>query len=271
MTDVPAHPLPAEEERVHTRIMKCALEVEDARAYWKHVDPDGEPPLKQRAFDEFWFGARSMDRVAVLLLNFRVRFAAYPEALRVLSRWRDMEPTTRVAVSHWHLQLADPLYRAFTGEYLPVRREALRSDITRPVVITWVSEHGAEKWTAATRIQFASKLLSAARAAGLVTSNRDPRPLATPRVGDDALTYLLYLLRGLRFAGTVFDNPYLASVGLIGKALDERLRGLSSVTFRRQGDLVDLDWRYPDLAAWATATIAPEAPDHDPRCAEARA
>ena len=264
MTEAPEDPgTPAEETQVHPRIMKCSLEVEHARAYWQHVDPDGEPPLKQRAFDEYWFGARSMDRVKALLLNFRTRFAAFPESLRVLHGWRDMDPTTRVAICHWHLMLADPLYRAFTGEYLPARREAHRAEITRAVAITWVTEHGQAHWTTATRIQFAGKLLSAAHSAGLVTSSRDPRPLAVPRVGDDALAYLLYLLRGVRFHGTVLDNPYLASVGLTGSALDDRLRGLTALSFRRQGDLLDLDWRYPDLVSWAAATVlaTPDGPD----------
>ena len=103
----------------------------------------------------------------------------------------------------------------------------------------------------ATRIQFASKLLSAAFSAGLVGSNRDPRPLPLPRVGDDALSYLLYLLRETRFEGTLLDNPYLRSIGLDGPVLEDRLHGLPSLRFARQGDLVEVGWRHPDLIGWA--------------------
>ncbi|MCX5953197.1 MAG: hypothetical protein NTZ40_06835 [Cyanobacteria bacterium] len=35
-----------------------------------------------------------------------------------------------------------------------------------------------------------------------------------PLVPDDALTYLLHLLREVDFEGTVLANPYLRSVGL---------------------------------------------------------
>ena len=105
------------------------------------------------------------------------------------------------------------------------------------------------------RIQFASKLLSAAYSAGVVTSNRDPRPVGTPRVPDEALEYLLYLLRETEFEGTFLDNPYLRSVGLEEAILAERLRGLPGLAFRRQGDLTDFGWRHQDLRAWAAANL----------------
>lgn len=247
---------PAEVTGVHSRLLKCALEVEDCRAYWRHADPDTEQSRPQRAFEEYWFGAKSLERIKVLMINFRVRFDAYPAALRVLRDWADMDPATRKAVCHWHLQLADPLYRRFTGEYLAHRREAPRPEVTRDLVAGWVKQHAPERWRTNTRIHFASKLLSAAYSAGLVASNRDPRPLLVPRVEDAALTYLLYLLRGVDFEGTLTRNPYLASVGLTEGFLEERLRGLDALEFRRQGDLVDFTWGHPDVGTWAQHTIA---------------
>lgn len=249
-------PRPAEETRVHSRLLKATLEAEDARAYWEHVDPDRLPVDARAAFDGYWFGARSMGRIEILLSNFRARFDAFPTALRVLTAWHDMDPGTRRLVCHWHLQLSDPLYRTFTGSALPGRRGGPHPEVTRPTVLAWVGEHAPAGWTMATRIQFASKLLSGAFTAGLVTTNRDPRPLALPRVDDDALTYLLYLLRDIDFAGTLLDNPYLASVGLDGDFLTARLRALPALEFRRQGDLVEFGWRHPDLTAWALATVA---------------
>ena len=247
---------PSEVTKVHSRLLKCALEVEDCRAYWKHVDP--EIPGDSRAhpaFEAYWFGARSLARVKVLVINFRYRFDAYPEALEVLRRWEHMDPNTRKLVCHWHLQLADPLYRMFTGEYLVQRLESGRPEVTRDLVAGWVKEHAPERWRTNTLIHYASKLLSAAFTAGLVGSNRDPRPLTLPRVGDDALTYLLYLLRGVTFEGTLIDNPYLASVGLVHDVLTDRLRGLEALQFRRQGDLVDFAWGHQDLAAWASHSL----------------
>ena len=79
--------------------------------------------------------------------------------------------------------------------------------------------------------------------------------MGTPRVPDEALEYLLYLLHETEFEGSLLDNPYLRSVGLDGAVLTERLRRLPGLAFRRQGDLTDLGWRHQDLRAWAAATL----------------
>lgn len=249
MSDRPHRP-PHEATEVHTRLLKCALEVEDSRAYWAHA---GEPISPQTAFDEYWFGARSLARIEVLLANMRVRYDAFPASLAVLHDWPHMSPETRRTICHWHLQLADPIYREFTGTFLVARREGPRSQVTRDLVVAWVSEQVADRWTMSTRIQFASKLLSASYAAGLVTTTRDPRPVAVPRVPSEALEYLMHLLREIEFAGTLLDNPYTRSLGLEGGLLEDRLRGLAGVEYKRQGDLVELEWRYPSLRAWALA------------------
>lgn len=252
-------PRPAEETRIHSRLLKCALEAEDARAYWRHVDPDAPRPQPIQAFERMWFGARSLGRIEVLMANFRARFDAFPPALAALHRWSGMPADIRRLICHWHLQLADPLYRAFTGAWLPERRGAYDPAITRDRTLGWVEEHAPARWTMTTRVQFASKLMSAAHAAGLVATNRDPRPLRYPRVPDAALGWLLHLLRGVNFAGGLHDNPYLASVGLDGGALFDRLRTLPDIDARRQGDVIDWHFTHPDLMAWAEATVLSEA------------
>lgn len=244
---------PAEVADIHTRLLKCALIVQESRAWWQHVDPDSSEHPAQRAFEEYWFGARSLGRIKVLIANLRARFDAFSAGLAVLRTWSDMDPESRTAICHWHLQLADPLYRAFTGDYLPGRRIAARPGIRQDQVVSWVSQQGPGRWTMSTRIQFASKLLSCAFAAGLVAGRRDPRPLAFPRIPDPALGYLLHLLREVEFEGTLTDNPYLRSVGLEGGVLEDRLRALPDLHFRRLADLVDFGWSYPDLATWAEA------------------
>jgi len=228
--------------------------VEDSRAFWARAD-ETTSVSAQQAFDEYWFGARSLARIEVLLSNMRARFSAFPAALAVLHGWQHMLPETRRVICHWHLQLSDPLYRRFTGTYLVERRAGARPEVTRDLVAGWVGQHGPSHWTMTMRFQFASKLLSAAYSVGVVTSNRDPRPVQTPRVPDEALEYLLYLLRETEFEGTLLDNPFLRSVGLDGAILAERLRGLPGLEFRRQGDLTDFGWRHQDLQAWAAASL----------------
>ena len=104
-------------------------------------------------------------------------------------------------------------------------------------------------------MQFASKLLSAASEAGIISAKRDPRSLLLPKVPDLALAYLLYLLRGTRFEGTLTENPYLASVGLSEGFLDQRLRALPGITFRRMAHLTEFEWDAPTLSAWAQAAL----------------
>ena len=243
----------AEVTAVHTRLLKCALIVDESRAWWQHVEPDSDSHPAQQAFEEYWFGAKSLARIKVLIANLRGRYDAFPTALAVLRDWSDMDPESRTAICHWHLQLSDPLYRAFAGDYLPGRRAVARAEIRQDQVVSWVSQQGPGRWTMSTRIQFASKLLSCAFAAGLVAGRRDPRPLSFPRVPDAALAYLLHLLRDVDFDGTLTDNPYLRSMGLEGGILEDRLRALPELHYRRLADQVDFGWRFPDLGAWAEA------------------
>lgn len=246
---------PSEAVELHSRILRVTLEADNAREYWRRAQ--AHTPSTDRvhaAFTEYWFGARSMQRIRDLLNNFDERFAAYPAALETLAAWPDVDRETRVLICHWHVQLADPLYRAFTGDYCPNHREGGRP-LTRDAVLRWVrTQDTSERWGPATHAQFASKLLSCAHAAGLVTRTQDPRPLATPRVTHAALGYLLHLLRGVDFAGGLHDNPYLRSVGIIGAVLDDRVRTLPGISLRRIADVVDFSFEHASALTWVRAT-----------------
>ncbi|MDI9636207.1 hypothetical protein QM565_10485 [Geitlerinema splendidum] len=107
-----------EVSQFHTRILRVSLAVEESRAYWEYLKRD--TPKEKRAtvaFEERWFGSKSMDRVRCLLSEFNHRYEAYPVALDVLMQWRPSDPLTRQNICHWHMQLADPTYRAFTGVF----------------------------------------------------------------------------------------------------------------------------------------------------------
>lgn len=247
---------PEEETEVHTRILRLALGIEEARAYWANVDPTVPPGERAlQAFDQRWFGAKTLPRVKTLLPYLAARYDAFPEALEVLRRWRHMEPATRQVICHWHAQLSDPIYRRFTGEFLVDRRTLPDAKVDRPGVARWVRQAFPGRWTESTIVQFASKLLSAASEAGLVSPKRDPRSLLFPKVPDDAIVYLLHLLRAVRHEGSLTENPYVASVGLGDGFLDQRLRTSSAITLRRMGALVELDWAHPSLTAWAEASL----------------
>lgn len=249
--------MPSEVKVIHSQLLRVTLEAEHAQAYWIHARP--ELSIEQEAalaFGEYWFGVKSMPRVRNLLGAFRTRYAAYPEALAALRAWSDIDRDSRDVVGHWHLQLSDPLYRIFTGEFLPHRRLRGRGDVNRDAVLTWIAAlDGEGRWSAATRVGFASKLMSAAHAAGIIEGIKDPRPITSPRVPVKALAYLLYLLRSLEFEGSLHDNPYLRSLGLEGRALEDRLRTVTDVGYRRVGDLVDFEWKYNGLPGWASQSL----------------
>lgn len=246
--------LQAEETRVHTRLQRLALGIEESRAYWANVDP--EVPAAERslaAFSGRWFGAKSLERVRVLLPYLAARYDAFPNALSVLRKWRSMDPDARRVVCHWHLQLTDPIYRRFAGEFLPARREVPDATFDRDAALRWMRSTFPDRWGEGTLVQFASKLLSAGTEAGLLSPAPDPRHLLLPRVPDEAIAYLLYLLREVRFDGTLADNPYLRSVGLVDAVLDHRLRGAAGVHLRRVGNVCEFEWTYPDLLHWVEA------------------
>jgi hypothetical protein len=245
---------PVEAAELSARLTKCGIEIDECRAWWAHADRTASASLQQ-IFDEYWFGAKSLERIKVLARSLRLRFDAFPPALNTLRRWSHMSAETRRLVCHWHLQLADPLYRRFAGEYLPSRRVMPSSDVTRAMVVDWVGRQTGAAWTLPTRTQFATNALSAACAAGIVAGKRDPRAVTVPTVPNDALGYLLHLLREVEFQGTLLENPYLASVGLAGAALHDRLRTLSGIRFRRQGDLADFGWEHDSLDAWYQGVI----------------
>jgi hypothetical protein len=246
----------AETTELHTRILRLALDIEDSRRYWEHFDPAIPAADRPRvAFEGRWFGAKSMERVRYLLTSFQARYDVFPNALPALARWRSMDMGSRQVICHWHLQLSDPLYRRFSDLFLNQRRALANPRVDRDAVLRFMRAEHPDRWSEATLVQFASKLLSAAIEAGLV-GKRDPRSLHFPKVSDQALTYLLYLLRETRFDGTLTANPYLRSVGLDEDLFLTRARSLPGLRIRSMLHLVEIDWTHPDLGAWAGEVLA---------------
>lgn len=244
----------------HSRLLRCSLSVDECRAYWSHVDPADPVGSSAGAFLGSWFGRKSEAWTRELLANMHVRFDPYLAALRVLGRWRSMPADIRRVLCHFHVQLSDPIYRAFTGTFLAGRRGEHRHELHQQSVVGWLGEHGMPRWATKTRLHYASRLLSCAAAAGLVRGRRDPRELIVPRVPDLALEYVLYALRGVSFAGTPLANPYLTSLGLVEDTIVARFRALPSIDLRTMGDVYELHWRYADLETWAAHVLPADEP-----------
>lgn len=250
---------PSESTEYHTRLMKAALAVEDCRAYWlaRRTKPQPTPEI---AFQEYWFGARSLPWLQRLLGDMRARFEAYPESLAVLAAWADMSVSVRLSICHWHLQLADPLYRNFTGQFLPARASHGFESVRKSIVAEWIEECCPDRWQPVTRNQFARKLLYAATDAGLLKQAGSEWNIVAPTTDQIALTYLLYLLRGIEFEGSVTRNLYLRSVVIDEAELATRFRASSAVRVFLQGDLVDVSWQHESLTDWAEAASILQAP-----------
>ena len=228
----------------HTRLMRWDLVIDHSRTWWSK----DSPRTAARAFDEGWFGAMSEKRVESLARNLAFRFDAFPHGLPAL-RAVDLSPAARSLVCHWHVQLTDPLYRDFTGDFLPQRRTT-NPTLRRETVADWVDQQQPGRWGTASRVQFASKLLGCAKAVGLLQGTRGVRTLTMPTVDDTALTYLLYLLRPVRIASRLDDNPYLRSV-LHPDDIAARLQRVPALGYR--AGLAEFEWAHPDLQTWAAA------------------
>lgn len=241
----------AEAITVHTRILRCMLAAEDCHAYWRRVDPGA--PIQGRAdvaFTNRWFGTKSEARVRTLVGDMLERFDSFPESLALLHGIDHVPATLRPWICHLHLQLADPIYRRFTGDLLPERRKLGYTTIDRPTVTRWVEASEPDRWSATTCIKFASNLLATALEAGLIKGRRDPRSLEIRHLPGEAIGYALYLLRDTDMAEPVASGPYLRSLGVTRESLVTESSRIPGVTCARVGDHVDLSFELPSLTEW---------------------
>jgi hypothetical protein len=249
MTDAPKRAREAVD--IHTRILRVTLAEPECRAYWENVDL--AVPLAQRAaiaFEQRWFGAKSMARVQTLIATLADRFDAFPGSIAILRNWHTLRAPARLLICNLHLQLTDPVYRAFTCDYLVKRRAAGHTTIGRDQVERWVHETWGDRWSAATRLKFAGNLLTAASEADLVVGKRDPRRLDRARLSSQGRGYLLYTLRDVVPDAGYLDNPYLVSLGLPRAELLGNLCTGDPVRVRMLGDVLDAEWTAPSLQAW---------------------
>lgn len=250
----------AEATEIHTRILRCMLAADDCYAYWQRVDVS--VPIEQRAavaFQQRWFGVKSEARVRTLIPNMVERFDRYPEALGLLQSLGTVPAMLRPWICHLHLQLSDPIYRRFTGEYVPERRAQGYSALDRTIAARWVESVAPERWSATTSLKFASNMLSAAAEAGIIKGRKDPRKLTAVAVPDAAIGYALYLLRTVDYAGTLSENPYLRSLGIDGGIFPLALARVPGIRYRALGGVHEVDWRYASLAEWGTDNLGASA------------
>jgi Putative inner membrane protein (DUF1819) len=242
----------------HTRILRTTLATDDCYAYWQKVDTT--IPAAQRArvaFEERWFGLKSDARVRTLMGDMLERFDAFPEALELLHELRTIPAALRPWICHVHTALADPIYRQFAGAFLPERRALGYASVDREQVARWVNELYPERWAGATSTKFGSNLLATAFEVGLLSERRDPRPLLPVAAPEVAIAYALYLLRDVRFEGSLTDNLYLRGMG-VGTDTFRFIAGrMPGVRFAELGGVAELTFAEPTLLAWGRKHLRP--------------
>lgn len=241
---------------MHTRILRCMLAIDDCYAYWQHVGAEVSAAARARAaFENRWFGVKSEARVRTIMTDMAERFDAYPESLALLHDLGTVPANLRPFICHVHTQLADPIYRRFTGELLPQRRDQGYAAIDRHTVARWVDHLEPGRWSTTTCIKFASNLLATALDVGLVGGRRDPRKITLPTVPDAIVGYVLYLLRGITITGSLADNLYLRSLGISPATFRSFAPRLPGIRYAELGGVVDLTWLEPSLTAWGRRTL----------------
>jgi len=235
-------------------MMKCTLEVDPSRSYWTACAENSGCVSKEYAFGASLFGSKSFLRVERLMADMRHRYDTFPFALAVLGQWHPMDLSDQSLICHWHTQLADPIYRRFTGEYLVERYYGPTGTVDNDLITRWIDTVVPGRWQIATRKKIASKMLTSALTAGIISSNRNPRLISFPKVSDRALSYLMFVLKEIEYDGTAISNLYLASVGLDSEEAIRRLRNIKNLGFRRQGSLVNFEWQYKSMMDWAIAS-----------------
>jgi hypothetical protein len=243
---------PAEVTEVHTRILRNMLATDDSYAYWQRIDPS--TPLADRAhtaFERRWFGTKSEARVRTLMTDMAERFDAFPEALAALHSLGAISASLRPFICHLHTQLADPLYRRFTGDHLPELRAHGRDDVDRNGVARWVDGLEPRRWSSTTTVKFGSNLLATAFEVGLVAGRRDPRKLAPLQIPDVIVGYALYLLRGVSIAEPLLDNAYLRSLGVTREGFRTFAPRVPGIRFAELGGASELTFEHASLREWA--------------------
>lgn len=247
----------AESTVVHTRILRCMLATDDCQSYWRHVDLRIPPSDRARvAFEQRWFGTKSEARVRTIMTDMIERFDAYPEALSLFQRVPRIPGAVRTFICHLHTQLADPVYRAFSGVFLPERRDEGRATIDRPTVVRWVEAEHPGRWSGATSTKFASNLLATALDVGLVQGRRDPRPVKVPTVPSVVAGYALQLLRRIDIDGSLTENAYLRSLGFDTASLARIVPAIPGVRVVELAGVAEVIFDEPNLVAWGQRHLA---------------
>jgi BrxA len=195
----------------HTGLLRLGLALQQSLAFWRKATTDlPTKELVQEAYQQKWFGQVTEARNRYLVAHLAKRF---PYAIRrSLNLKASSDMQRNQLVCHWHLQLTDPLYRSYTGEFLLSCWSNPTTSVTLDESAHWVKNQPlSQDWKAVTIRRLASGLLSAATDAGLCQgSGKTERELRLPNVTEDDLNYLQRLLKASECQTPL---PYHLSVG----------------------------------------------------------
>ncbi len=233
----------AESNELPKHLPRCAMLVEESLAYWEHIDPRSSPEDRlDEARRDRWFGPpQHPSRISNLLTELAARFDAFPHALRLLQSIA-LPPASCPLVCHVHFALADVRYRRFTGEYLADRRERGLGAAGVEQVAEWIAANERALGRPSSHAGLAKRLLVSAGEAGLIEEDGAPRAVGPPELLGMVVAYVLYLLREIRFSGTLLENAYLRGLGVTAENVRETIEAAPGVRMTagwRAGDPED--------------------------------
>ena len=179
----------------HTGLLRLGLALSQSVVFWERAREDKPvKALQEQAVAEEWFGSLSATRTRYVVGQLSKRFPF--EAREALSFGDGLEPHQAQLRCHWHLQLADPVYRRFTSQYLLGRWTSPHAMVELEGVIKWVGGLPlAQDWKTVTVRRMGSGLLSAATEAGLCQGGgKKERILKVPRSEPEDIIYLRTVL-----------------------------------------------------------------------------
>lgn len=193
----------------HFHLLKVNALIPETRTFVARCAETHEAISVDTAIRERWFGNRSDARVKNFLQVFNLRYRKYHKVFNLLLRYHQ-----RLTLADWqvvvlvHLLVSDPFFRWFVTEF--IAKMPIKSPVSTQSVFRSLNAIMPDHIRSNTRETYAMKLITAAKAVGLINGNEDNQ---TAHVGLSLLSlyYLLYFLESINMDPGDFLQSPLAS------------------------------------------------------------
>jgi hypothetical protein len=199
----------------HMTMLRIGARIEESRSYIRNYQAGYTvKELKLKAWDEQWFGFIPESIFVRLIPAFHSRFGNYPEMVNVIQNGitKGLESYDFKMICNFHIQISDPYYRWFSGDYIPNRLDNGLQEITSTTTAVDFNTKFKKNIKANTLKHFAVNLLNSANDTGLLKGTK-LRVTQTPTVTVFFLGYLIYTLGSFDFPmADLINSPFIKSI-----------------------------------------------------------